>query len=74
MPRRPISRADIYQASDAVAKKEFAKAFELYRELAQIGEPEAQGNLAIMYATGEGVARDNVLSYAWALVAREMAS
>ena len=40
--------------------KEFAQAFELYRELAELGQPGAQENLAVMYVNGEGVPRDNV--------------
>jgi TPR repeat protein len=63
--------ADLYSASAATEKKEFAKAFELYRELAEMGQPEAQENLAVMYVNGEGVKRDNVLGYAWAAIALE---
>jgi TonB family protein len=66
-----ISRADLYSASAAAEKKDFARAFELYGELAQIGLPEAQENLAVMYVNGEGVKRDNVLGYAWAAIALE---
>ena len=63
--------ADLYSAAAATEKQEFAKAFELYRELAELGQPEAQENLAVMYVNGEGVKRDNVLGYAWAAIAME---
>ncbi len=63
--------ADLYSAAAAAKKQEFAKAFELYRELAELGQPEAQENLAVMYVNGEGVKRDNVLGYAWAAIALE---
>ena len=64
-------RADLYSASEAVEKQDFARAFELYRELAELGHPEAQENLAVMYVNGEGVKRDNALGYAWAALAVE---
>lgn len=63
--------ADLYSAAAATEKKEFEKAFELYRELAEMGQPEAQENLAVMYVNGEGVKRDNVLGYAWAAISLE---
>lgn len=67
----PVGRADLYGAQDALARQDFARAFELYRELAEMGLPLAQENLAVMYVSGEGVKRDNVLGYGWALIARE---
>ena len=63
--------ADLYQAAAAVEKQDLARAFELYRELAEMGQPVAQENLAVMYVNGEGVKRDNVLGYAWASMALE---
>ena len=66
--------ADLYQAAAAVEKQDLARAFELYRELAEMGQPVAQENLAVMYVNGEGVKRDNVLGYAWAVMAVENGS
>jgi hypothetical protein len=63
--------ADLYQATAAADKKDYARAFELFRELAEIGNGHAQENLAVLYVNGEGVARDNVLGYAWAKLALE---
>lgn len=65
----PAARADLYQAADALQKQDLPRAFVLYRELAELGHGGAQENLAIMYVNGEGVARDNVLGYAWARLA-----
>lgn len=65
------ARADLYSAAAAAEKQDFARAFELYRELAEMGQPKAQENLAVMYVNGEGVKRDNVLGYAWATMAIE---
>lgn len=65
----PAARADLYQAAEALQKHDLPRAFSLYRELAELGHGGAQENLAIMYVNGEGVARDNVLGYAWAKLA-----
>jgi len=69
-----IARADLYSAAKAFEAKEFERAFELYRELAEMGQPEAQENLAVMYVNGEGVKRNNVLGYAWAVITLENGS
>ena len=63
--------ADIYAAEKAYAKQDFAQAFALYRELAELGHPLSQESLAVMYVNGEGVKRDNVLGYGWAVIANE---
>jgi len=66
-----FARADLYSAAAAYEKQDFVRSFELYRELAELGQREAQENLAAMYVGGEGVKRDNVLGYAWATIAKE---
>jgi TonB family protein len=63
--------ADLYGADEAYRKQDFPRSFELYRELAELGQLLAQENLAAMYVGGEGVKRDNVLGYAWAVIAKE---
>jgi TPR repeat protein len=55
----------------AYEKLDFARAFELYRELAELGQADAQEALAVMYMNAEGVTRDNALGYAWAKIALE---
>jgi TPR repeat protein len=63
--------ADLYTADEAYRRQDFARAFELYRGLAELGRLEAQENLAVMYVNGEGVKRDNVAGYTWAVIAQE---
>jgi TPR repeat protein len=70
----PAVRADLYQAEAAVNTGDLPKAFTLFRELAELGHGLSQENLAVMYVGGEGVARDNVLGYAWAKLALEQGS
>jgi TPR repeat protein len=67
----PAMSADIYHAKAAYEKKDFAAAFTVFRSLAELGHPLAQESVAIMYASGQGVARDGMLAYGWAQVARE---
>lgn len=66
-----LAYADLYGADAAYQAKDFPKAFELYRELAELGHAESQETLAIMYVQGEGVKRDNMLGYAWASLVLE---
>lgn len=67
----PAAHADLYAAVQAYRNNEFEKSFELFRELAELGQLEAQENLAVMYVNGEGVKRDNIAGYAWAKIAVE---
>jgi TonB family protein len=67
----PMAGADLYQASAAAEKGDFARAFPLYRELAELGLAAAQETLAVMYVNGHGMPRDNILGYAWAKLALE---
>ena len=41
--------ADLYAAERALGKQEYERAFQLYRELAELGRLEAQENIAAMY-------------------------
>jgi TPR repeat protein len=65
------AHADLAGAQKAYAAKDFEGAFQQYLEVATLGNLAAQENLAAMYVGGEGVTRDNVLGYAWAVIARE---
>lgn len=67
----PGARADLYSAEQAYEKKDFETAFRLYKELAELGQLNAQENLAVMYVSGEGVPRSNLMGYAWASIALE---
>lgn len=63
------ARADLHSAKLAYKKGDFGSAFEQFKELAQLGQPEAQFDLAAMYARGEGVNPSNVYAHAWASLA-----
>ena len=61
--------ADLVSASNAYAKGDYAKAFADFRELAQLGQPTAQYDLAVMYAKGQGTRQSEIYAYAWASLA-----
>ena len=48
---------------------DYLKAIKWYNQAAQKGLPDAQNNLAIMFAFGKGVSRDYLKAYAWLIVA-----
>jgi uncharacterized protein len=66
-----VAHADLSGAQKAYAARDFPLAFQLFQEIAQLGNLTGQENVAAMYVDGEGVARDNVLGFAWATIARE---
>jgi uncharacterized protein len=61
--------ADLGSAGAAYKKGEFASAFQQFKELAELGQPQAQFDLAIMYARGEGTTISNTYAHAWASLA-----
>jgi uncharacterized protein len=61
--------ADLYSAGQAYQKKDFLKAFAGFKELAELGQPQAQYNLAVMYARGEGIEVSLTYAHAWASLA-----
>lgn len=61
--------ADPYSAGVAYKKGDFPSAFQQFKELAVLGLPKAQLNLAVLYTRGEGVAAINVYAHAWATLA-----
>jgi TPR repeat protein len=63
--------ADLVSASTAYHKGDYSKAFQDFRELAELGQPTAQFNLAVMYAKGQGVRQSEIYAYAWASLAAE---
>jgi TonB family protein len=65
------ARADLFTAQLAYHKADYERAFKDYRELAELGQPVAQFNLAIMYAKGQGVRQSELNAYAWATLAAE---
>lgn len=65
------AQADLFTAQTAYRKGDYERAFKDYRELAELGQPLAQHNLAIMYAQGQGVRQSDLNAYAWATLAVE---
>lgn len=61
--------ADLYSANSAYVGKDFPTAFKEYRELAELGQPQAQFALAVMYANGEGTDVSLTNAHAWASLA-----
>jgi hypothetical protein len=61
--------ADLYSAGVAYEKHDYKAAFEQFKELAELGQPEAQFNLAVLYARGEGVQQSLTYGHAWASAA-----
>lgn len=65
--------ADFNSAVKAYEQQEFAKAFDTFKRLGELGDVTSQRNLAAMYARGEYVEKDLVEAYAWATLAVEQA-
>ena len=64
------ARADLYSAGVAYKKQDYPAAFRQFRELAELGQPQAQFDLAVMYANGQGTDVSNTNAHAWASLAR----
>ena len=65
------AHADLFTAQLAYEKGDYQRAFKDYRDLAELGQPQAQYDLAIMYAKGQGVRQSELNAYAWATLAAE---
>jgi TPR repeat protein len=65
------ARADFYTAQVAYKKGDFAAAFNQFKEMAELGQSEAQYDLAAMYARGEGISQNSVYAHAWASLAAQ---
>jgi TPR repeat protein len=53
------------EGQDAYQEKDYLKAVQLWRPLAQAGDREAQYRLAVMYAEGKGVAPNDAEAALW---------
>lgn len=60
----------VHEIGDGVAQ-DYEKAVEYYLRSAQLGNPYAQGSLAVLYAYGKGVPLDFVKSYAYSTLAAD---
>jgi len=63
--------ADLYAAQNAYNKGDFATAFREYKALAELGQPLAQANIAMLYAAGRGTDMSLTYAYAWASLAAD---
>ena len=63
--------ADLPAAYAAYEKHDFPLAFQAFHELAELGQPLAQRNVAIMYMNAEGTEKSVARAYAWASLAVE---
>jgi TonB family protein len=61
--------ADLYSATVAYEKHDYKAAFEQFEELAELGQPQAQYDLAVLYVRGEGVELSSTYGHAWASLA-----
>jgi uncharacterized protein len=64
------AQADLYAASEAYHKQDYGAAFKEFRDLAELGQPQAQYNLAVMYANGQGTEVSRTNAHAWASLAQ----
>lgn len=70
LPCAPAA-ADLLTAQFAYRQGDYERALHDYRELAELGQPTAQYNLAIMYSQGQGTRQSDINAYAWATLAAE---
>src|ERR1700685_1907495 len=64
-------QADLYSAHVAYEKHDYKKAFEEFKELAELGQPQAQYTLAVLYVRGEGIPTSLTYAHGWAALAGE---
>jgi SPOR domain/Sel1 repeat len=68
----PRVLADFDSAADTYRNKDYSRAMEEFRPLAEQGDPRAQTVLALMYKYGEGTRRDLASAFAWYSKAAEL--
>ena len=64
--------ADFNEGFSAYLRKDYARALEEWRPLAEQGHAAAQNNLAGMYDKGKGVPVDQVQAYVWYSIAANL--
>ncbi len=67
----PPARADIYSAERDYKAGDYAHAFQEFLALAQLGQPLAQLDVAVMYRAGQGTESSDIHAYAWASLAAQ---
>lgn len=71
MAATSLAFADLEEASTAYQKGDYKAALQELRPLAEKGDPEAQHNLGVMYAEGQGVQKDLNEAAKWLRLAAE---
>ena len=61
----PAFGGQFEDAQEALGRGDYATAYRLFKPLAQQGIPEAQFNLGLMYALGQGVQQDETEAAKW---------
>ena len=69
-----VAAADFAVGMEACQRGDYATALREWRPLAEAGNVDAQNNLGAMHYEGQGVAKDEVRAYAWAMLAFEKGS
>lgn len=60
-----FERGQNFRLGTGGESQDYAEAAKWYRKAALQGHALAQNNLGVMYATGEGVPKDDLAAYAW---------
>lgn len=55
----------IAEGKEAISNKEFQQAAALFRQAAELGDPEAQYNLGLLYMEGNGLKKDEKIAAGW---------
>lgn len=66
-----VTQATIVDAQENFDKKNYAQSYQEYKQLAHLGNTEAQYNLAIMLYNGQGIIKNPVKAYAWGILASQ---
>lgn len=66
-----LAHADLYSASAAYKKGDYSHALTDFLALAELGQPQAQLDAAILYRNGQGAPQSDIHAYAWAVLAAE---
>ncbi len=67
----PLAYADYQTAAKAYQDKNYDKALVEFRELAELGHPDSQYALGVMYYQGQGANKNPMLAYGWIRLAAD---
>lgn len=61
----PGANADFRSAFQAYQEQKYSEAYAQFRELAELGHPQSQYMVGVLYYNGQGVSRNPTLAYGW---------